>query len=148
MKWRISQSAAENAALLLGRQAAKYFRVGRETVKKRTSSKDLHRFRIATKRFRYTLEMFRPIYGRSLGPRLKALRGLQDALGKVSDARTLIEMLPGDPGVRRELAHTLKQSAKQFRKEWKTFDAPGSLREWKAYLGSPRTLAAPSGKAR
>ncbi len=136
MNWRISEDATANAATLLPGEVEAFFRMGREVIKKRASSKTLHRFRLATKRFRYSLEMFRPIYGRSLDRRLKALRGLQDSLGKISDSQTLLDMLPGDPSLRRELDQSLKKHAKQFRKEWKKFDGPGCLSDWKLYLST------------
>jgi len=146
MKWQISQPARTNAELRLPREAEKYFAAGRRAIKKRASSKDLHRFRLATKRFRYTLEIFRPIYGRALERRLKTLRALQDALGKISDSQTLIDVLDGDPALRKELDQALKKNVKQFRKEWTAFDSAGRLEEWKAYLGGePRpALAGPT----
>ena len=149
MKWQVSQSPAANAAVRLPKEAEAYFHAGREAIKKHTSPKDLHRFRIATKRFRYSLEFFRPIYGRSLDRRLKALRGLQDSLGKVSDSHTLMDMLPGDPALRHELAQSLKKHAKQFRKVWKAFDSSGCLADWKVYLGSvPRETPSAAGAKR
>ena len=142
MNWRISEDVATNAAALLPGEAESFFRAGREAIKKRASSKSLHRFRLATKRFRYSLEMFRPIYGRSLDRRLKTLRGLQDSLGKISDSQTLLDMMPGDPSLRRELDQSLKKHAKQFRKEWKTFDGPGCLSDWKVYLSTVQGVPA------
>ena len=61
----------------------------------RSPPEELHGFRLETKRFRYTLELFRPLYGPNLDRYLKALRELQGALGKVSDYQAIQRVLPG-----------------------------------------------------
>lgn len=134
MKWRASHSAAENAHAVLPRMAKKYFEAGREAAHHKRSPRSLHRFRIATKRFRYSLEIFRPIYGSTLDRYLKGLHELQDALGKVSDAYTVLDMLRSDPALERELESSLKQRSKEFRRAWARFDSPGQWKRWKNYL--------------
>src|SRR5262249_40223558 len=57
------------------------------------SFKALHRFRLLTKRFRYTLELFRPCYGPGLEQRIEALRLLQQYLGEINDCATTQAML-------------------------------------------------------
>ncbi len=120
--------------------AEKYFEAGRKTADGKRSPKALHRFRIATKRFRYALELFRPIYGPNLDRRLKSLRALQDVLGKVSDYQTIRILLKGDKTVRKKLEQSLARKTKEFRKQWKAFDSSQQLRQWKTYLahGRPR----------
>src|SRR5262249_5894171 len=89
MKLKTSRNAAETAGAALPRMAVKYFKAGREAANGNPSPKELHRFRIATKRFRYSLELFRPIYGPSLERQLDALRKIQNVLGKLSDYHTM-----------------------------------------------------------
>lgn len=53
-----------------------------------------HAMRIATKRLRYTLETFAPLYDDGLKAEVKALRRLQEALGRLHDCDVWIEELP------------------------------------------------------
>ena len=53
-----------------------------------------HAMRIATKRLRYTLETFAPLYDDGLKAELKALRRLQEALGRLHDCDVWIAELP------------------------------------------------------
>src|ERR1700680_5198811 len=96
MKWKLSHNAIDNAGEKLPKLAEKYFRAGRRAAGKKNTPKQLHRFRIHTQRFRYSLELFGPIYGPTLDRHIASLRGIQDALGKVSDYQTIQEMIAGD----------------------------------------------------
>ena len=135
MKWESSLSADANAHRILPRLAADYFKAGRKAADK-NSPKALHRFRISTKRFRYALELFEPVYGPSLKKRLKALHKLQDALGKISDYNSIIELVNGDLSTAADLGKAMKRKTKEFRREWKSFDSRGQLQDWKDYLAN------------
>ena len=149
MKWKSSANAAENARRVLPKLAEKYFTAGREAANGKRSSKALHRFRIVTKRFRYALELFRPVYGPSLDRRLQALRDLQSVLGKISDYQTILDMVPGDKQVGTKVEGALKRKSKDFRREWKAFDSNGQLKQWKIYLErGTRRVRGQAGKAR
>jgi len=134
MKWKPSRNAAENARINLPKLAGKYFRAGRAAADDQIKPKELHKFRIATKRFRYSLELFRPIYGVTLDRHIKLLRGIQDALGKVSDYQTIQEMIAGDKQLKSHLEKAQRKRAQEFRAAWKKFDSNGQLKRWKAYL--------------
>ncbi len=56
-------------------------------------TREQHQMRIATKRLRYTLELFRDYLPEQAGECLKALKGLQDALGLLHDCDVLIAIL-------------------------------------------------------
>jgi CHAD domain-containing protein len=154
MKWRDSHTAAANARAVLPALAGKYFQAGRKAADHKRSPRSLHRFRIQTKRFRYSLELFRPVYGLTLERYLKDLHAIQDALGKVSDCQTILEMLEGDATRERELERSLKKHAKEFRREWRNFDSEGRLKQWKNYLGrvpsrtAARRVARPANRLR
>ena len=150
MKWRGSHTASANARAVLPALAEKYFQAGRKAADRKRSPRSLHRFRMETKRFRYSLELFRPVYGPTLDRYLKALHRLQDALGKVSDCQTVLEMLKGDATRERELERSLKKHAKEFRREWRHFDSKGRLKQWKNYLGRvpSRRVARPKSRLR
>ena len=68
------------------RVVADYFEEVRGFLAKKHKPKELHRMRLASKRLRYTLELFRGCYGPGLEQRLDALKDVQDALGDVNDA--------------------------------------------------------------
>jgi len=135
MKWRPTQTALVNARAVLPSLAAKYFDAGRKAADHKRSPRSLHRLRIETKRFRYSLEVFRPLYGATLDRYLKALHGIQDALGEVSDCQTVLEMLKGDRALVEKLERSLKKKSREFRREWRQFDSDAQLKKWKSYLG-------------
>jgi len=149
MKWKTSENATGNARSVLPKLAQNYFEAGRKAAGGKRSAKALHRFRIATKRFRYALELFRPLYGPSLDRRLKAVHQLQDVLGKISDYQTILNMLAGDKEMGAKVRRSLKRKSKDFPKQWKAFDSGGQLKQWKAYLGrGPRSVPARRSKVR
>src|ERR1039458_7072916 len=98
--------------------------------------------RLASKRLRYTLELFRPCYPPGLEDRLDALKVLQDRLGEVNDAVATAEMLRGalkhQPKVRKFLEERAAEHAAGFARHWKeTFDAPGQEAWWTGFLARP-----------
>ena len=134
MKLKTSRNAAENARVLLPKLAEKYFKAGRNAAEGDPSPKKLHGFRLATKQFRYSLELFGPLYGATLKRRLGALSGLQSVLGKLSDYRSVRTMLEGDKTLEAKLDRASKKKLKEFREQWAAFDTEGQLKRWKAYL--------------
>src|SRR3954466_8622473 len=86
IQWDERRSAAVDARRALPGLVADYFEEVRDFLAKRRKPKELHRMRLASKRLRYTLELFRPCYGRGLEQRLDALKKLQNSLGDVNDA--------------------------------------------------------------
>ena len=143
MKLDPSLSAAENARAVLPKMARKYFESGRSIMGGQKQVEQLHAFRLKTKRFRYTLELFRPLYGPSLDRYLKALRTLQGALGQVSDYQTVRRMLSTDGELKVQIDRALKLKLRELRQQWRAFDANGQLKRWRRYLAGehskPRT---------
>lgn len=142
-RWDPSLSAAENARLHLPALAQKYFETGRAVIEAGPSPATLHKFRLATKRFRYTLEMFSKYYGPRLDEFLERLRKIQDLLGSVNDdatTRTLMEgRLPGARRIRFErfLEARTRESVSAFHAFWKqTFDGPGEEERWVRHLAA------------
>ena len=141
--WNPSKSAAENAKLVLPALAAAYFEEGRRITAKPLPHAKLHPFRLRTKRFRYTLELFRPCYGRGLEQRLEALRRIQQYLGEISDCAATRSLLGPAASVRtrsgaplsRFLNRRAMARATEFRRYWtRSFDAFGRERWWTGYL--------------
>src|SRR4029079_9463591 len=83
--WDASASVARNASQKLPEMTRQFFAAGRAAATLDSSLQAMHRFRIQTKRFRYSLDLFRDYYGPALEQRIEALRGLQDRLGAISD---------------------------------------------------------------
>ena len=90
--WEGHKSVAENASEKLPELARGFFEAG-GGLGPDASFKALHRFRLLTKRFRYTLELFRPCYGPGLERRIEALRTLQQYLGEINDCATTQALL-------------------------------------------------------
>ncbi len=148
MKLKPSQSAVENARLVLPKMARKYFEAGRKAIDGKRPPEELHGFRLETKRFRYTLELFRPLYGPTIDRYLKALRELQSALGKVSDYQAIQRVLPNDSDLQAKIEHALKGKIKDLRHSWKAFDSEGQLKRWRTYLAGDHSKPKSKGPTR
>ena len=76
-----------------------------------------HALRIATKRLRYTLEIFRPLYPDRLRPAIDGLKRLQELLGQIHDCDVWITHLSGpvEGGPLRELFHEAEPESGSLR---------------------------------
>ena len=142
MKWNPRAGVAANARRLLPRLVTTFFSRVRAFLAKDPSPQKLHALRLASKRLRYTLELFRPCYPAGLEERLEALKKLQDWLGEVNDAvaaRSLLrEPLKRHPKLRKFLKDRAADQAAKFVRHWKeTFDAPGQEAWWTGFLARP-----------
>jgi CHAD domain-containing protein len=88
IQWDERATAETNARARLPRLMADYFAVVRELLASDPAPAKLHKIRLASKRVRYTLELFRQCYGPGLEVRLEALDELQQVLGEINDATT------------------------------------------------------------
>jgi CHAD domain-containing protein len=143
MEWDEAASTPANARERLPAIAQSYFDQGRKLLDPSSSTSAMHRFRLETKAFRYTLELFRPCFGPALDRYLSGLREIQDCLGALNDCaatRDLIaEKLPKhDPGrekIDAVLAELGRRESAKFRRYWsRSFDSPGQERRWLNYL--------------
>jgi CHAD domain-containing protein len=153
IKWDEKVGLLPNARRELPRLITAYFSQVREVLAKDGSPRKLHKLRLASKRLRYTLELFRPCYPAGLEDRLDTLRKLQDSLGEVNDAvasaRLLREPLKRHPKLRKFLDDRAEEQAKEFARHWKeTFDAPGREAWWTDFLAhhSIRKVTLPAGQ--
>lgn len=153
--WNPGASAAVNARRQLPRLMAQYFREVREALADEPSPAHLHQIRLASKKIRYTLELFEPCYGPEFARRMESLKDVQTSLGDVNDAVAanglLRDVMPSTPQ-RKTLRAYLKtraaEKAEEFRVHWtQKFDAPGEEQRWLAFLRKPRK-APIAGKAR
>jgi CHAD domain-containing protein len=143
MKLKPGHSVAANAREVLPKLARKYFQAGRDAVSEKRPPDELHALRLETKRFRYTLELFRPVYGPQLDRYLKALRQLQGTLGKISDYQAIQRVVHPDRMLEAQIRRALTRRVKDLRHEWRAFDCEGELKRWRTYLAGehskPRT---------
>ena len=100
----------------------------------------MHHFRLATKRFRSVLEMFRPCYGKGMEMRIEQLRGVQNRLGEINDSATTLAMLKS-PGKHKKvtafLKHRIAERTTAFRQYWhQTFGPPEQESRWRRYFSS------------
>lgn len=135
---KTSRTPAQNARAELPRLAEAYFAAGRKLLARKPSGKALHKFRLETKRFRYTLELFRSCYGPGLDARLARLGDVQTYLGDINDCATALRMLK-DEDTQKALSKYLERRAKkkigEFRKCWKTsMDSRDQRASWVDYL--------------
>ena len=138
MKLKPSLSAAQNARTVLPKLARAYFKAGRKAIDGRVPAEKLHKFRLATKRFRYSLELFQPLYGPSMTRYLKLLRELQSALGDISDLQSIQVVMADHAAVKRAAARLVKGKVKDLRRVWRAFDAEGASERWRAYLAGDK----------
>ena len=141
IRWDENTGAASNARDHLPGFISAYFAQGRELLAKNPAPAELHALRLATKRVRYTLELFRPCYGPGFRQRLDSLLRLQQLLGEINDCATASAVLASikSSSRRTRIDRFLQQRAltqtAAFCREWQAvFDAPGQESWWTGYL--------------
>ncbi len=149
-EWNERATAAANAQRELPRLMAGYFRDVRDVLAAKPSPARLHKIRLASKKIRYTLELFEPCYGPEFDDRMTALKDVQTSLGDVNDAvsaRALLkEVAPAGPQrktLRAYLKKRAAEKAEEFRVHWTgKFDAPGEEQKWLTFLRDVRVAPA------
>jgi CHAD domain-containing protein len=140
--WDLSLSAGENARLHLPLVVHEFFSEGRAVAGKAATPPEMHAFRLAAKRLRYTFELFRPLYGPGLETKLEAVRRIQSLLGKRQDCAVLSARIREQQSAGESLLHALTRIEarglkleEEFRSYWRTdFDKPGEELRWARYL--------------
>jgi CHAD domain-containing protein len=124
-------TASRIARELLPEMAQAFFAAGREAAT-HDDPAILHQFRIAAKRFRYTLELFASCYrAEEAKGRLASIRAVQQSLGEMNDLAT-VERLTGRP-----LGRDINRKIAEFRTIWQgAFAPPAAEAEWTKWLGS------------
>jgi CHAD domain-containing protein len=135
-----NEDAAANASRELPILVSRFFADTRQVLAKPLTADMLHKLRIAGKKLRYTLELFRPVYAAGLEERLDELKKLQDWLGDAHDvaaAREIIgkRALQNQPGIAEFLNKREAAQVAGFTRYWKkTFDAKGQEAWWTDFL--------------
>jgi CHAD domain-containing protein len=143
LTWDGAGSPGVNARRCLPKLLATYYQDGRQAAAGDAEPEALHKFRLLTKRLRYTIELFRSCYGPGLRRCLEALGNIQDHLGAISDCattgRTCQTLLPQDSPDAALLGSYLDKrvarEAAAFRRYWRSeFDRAGEARRWEIYF--------------
>jgi CHAD domain-containing protein len=144
----------DTAQQVLSRMAEKFFKTGDEAVAAKASPKDLHRFRIHSKKLRYSLELFAPLYGPALNNCLEPIRKVQTLLGAINDCQTTRELLSrygGDKGLDAKLKKRQRRKTDEFSRYWAdTFAGPQRERLERyvtSGVGRKRTIKAQEARA-
>lgn len=132
---------AATAAGTLPRMAKEYFRYGRNAVREKATAEELHRFRIAAKTLRYTLELFAPVYGDSVNGLRQQLKGVQTLLGGINDCATVRRMvarLDGCEEIGEALKKRQRKKTAEFRQHWAAaFSSGTEAARWAECLRNP-----------
>jgi CHAD domain-containing protein len=115
-----------------------YVKRGDHAASGHRSPHDLHRFRIRTKKLRYTLELFGELFAAMYGPALKLqvedIKRVHNLLGDINDCVTvtaLVEPYAGSKALAAALKKRRHKKTEQFREYWKKdFQGGAALRAW------------------
>jgi hypothetical protein len=143
-KWRVglelNRTAARNgsgrreippaAQHIVREMAAGFLALGKKAASPETSAREVHRFRIASKKFRYTLELVEPFYGAGLTPWMERVKAVQSILGDVNDCETVRRMVSrwnAGEGLIAKLEERENRKLRKFRREWAAMPAAGAF---------------------
>jgi CHAD domain-containing protein len=132
-----SGNAAEIARGLLPAMTDDLFRAGGEAAKAGSTHHQMHRFRLMTKRVRYTLEAFEPVYGMATAEIMESLKGLQERLGAINDCAATLVMVARNRGASAAVSRLVRERELEFRTYWKRHFGPKVKGQWEAILGEP-----------
>jgi CHAD domain-containing protein len=133
------------AKRLLPDMATELFRRGKDAASEDASAREIHRFRIADKGLRYTLDLFAPVYGDSLAGLLDHLKQMQTVLGEINDFATVRRMLSrrkADKQILSALKKRKRKKTEHFQQRFAAeFADAGVLRRWRESLRNPAPLS-------
>ena len=149
-----TEPVQSEARRILPRMAKEYFRCGKDAAHEAAPADELHRFRIAAKSLRYTLDLFAPVYGDSIDGILEQLKGVQTLLGAINDCATVRRLIERREGVEEILAALKKRQRRktgEFRRHWnEEFSNGAAAEQWTASLrrpGQTRPARKPPGRS-
>lgn len=90
-----TDTLAENARIILAVRTAEFFSYA-TIVDREDAVEELHALRIAAKRLRYTLELFRDVYGDPGERLIETVKAMQEELGEVHDHDVRLELVAAE----------------------------------------------------
>ena len=148
------ETVGDAARRELPRTAQLFFRRGDQAVAAGRTAEQLHQFRLAAKKFRYTFEIFAGVYRSVSRSLLEQLKTLQQALGKINDCastRSLLTRFDAHADIQAALKSRERRKTAQFRQLWTAqFASSQDFRQWPQILLRPESLhpsEKPAGRA-
>ena len=129
------------ASALMAELIPRYWRSGGVAAQPEASWTDLHQFRLATKRLRYTMELFASIYVGGTPSRLDVLKTVQTHLGKVNDCDTArgLKAIARDAALDAWLAPRRQTEREKFAKTWAEEQKRSRAgADWVRYFARPK----------
>jgi CHAD domain-containing protein len=127
--------------------AEAFFQAGDAAADPDATYRAMHRFRLRSKRFRYTLELFERFYGSEMATGAKSLKGVQDRLGAINDCVTTIDLLAADPDAVAAIQKLLVERTRAFQTYWRSHFRQAKRVWWRRWLKEPSLPASGSVKA-
>jgi CHAD domain-containing protein len=135
--WQINETPEENLRRILPALAEEFFSAGAKAANPAATLPNLHKFRLNSKRFRYTLALFEGFYGPEMSRAASALKGVQDRLGAINDCAVTMHLLSRDHRAVSADGELLGPRRVEFRAYWGSQFAPAKLASWKRWLSHP-----------
>ena len=135
--WNIDENPQENLRRILPALTDEFFDAGANAAIAAATLPNLHRFRLNSKRFRYTLELFEGFYGAEMSRAATVLKGVQDRLGAINDCAVTMSLLSRDRRAVSAIGELLGPRIVEFREYWESQFAPAKLAWWKRWLSRP-----------
>ena len=136
--WKPDLDVNANLRRSLPKITRAYFKTGDHAFAKTRDWAEIHKFRIATKRFRYTLELFSSHYGPGFKDRIEELKHLQDFLGSANDCIVtagLLETVDGTESLQTELNEKAGAKLKRARAWWRAnMGTEAAQQRWISYF--------------
>ncbi len=140
--WKLGQSLEANLRRVLPALAEEFFDSGRAAISTRANYQTLHRFRLETKRLRYTLELFERFYGSDMSEGAEILKEFQDRLGAINDCATTIVLLGRDRRAVAAVGKLLRHRRTLLETHARSQFTAQKLDWWKRWLAQPAENAA------
>ena len=135
--WKLDQNLEANLRRVLPALAEEFFDSGRAAISAHANYQTLHRFRLQTKRFRYTLELFERFYGSDMPQGAEILKEFQDRLGAINDCAATIDLLKRDRLAVAAVRKLLRQRKTVLEKYAPSQFTAQKLDWWKRWLAQP-----------
>jgi len=154
MKWRAGLEAALSASdvsrqtdlgaaagVVLPKMAREFLELGSEAAESKAPPEKLHQFRIASKKFRYSLELFEPVYGAPVKWMIEEIKHAQNILGDVNDCVSASEIVlsyKDGHALTRWIQKRQARKMEEFRRWWpEKLGDPETGRLWVRQLRHP-----------
>ena len=82
---KLRQTFRQNGARLIPYLLEQFLSWQKKVVRREDEKENLHEMRLAGKRLRYVLEIYRPVYGKTFAACLKEITGLLDIMGAIHE---------------------------------------------------------------